>query len=122
MQQNYDRGLDRLGVARQPCVPNARGDGGTPGDGTKGLAWTGIGQELRKDSLRDVAQLLDRLVDLGTQALQQRAVLGPRELLFHKREMHPKREEALLGAVVQVALDPPPFGVPRFQDARAGVA
>ena len=116
------RRLDRLGVARQPCVPNDGGDGGAFGDGTKGLAETCVRQELRIDALRHVAQLLDRLVDLGTQALQQRAVLGSRQLLFDKREMHPKREQALLRAVVQVALDAPPLGVPRFQDARAGVA
>ena len=64
-----------------------------------------------------------RLLDLGAEPLDHRRCSAPLELLAGELEVDPQRDQALLGAVVQVALDAPPLGVAastiRARDARS---
>jgi hypothetical protein len=69
-------------------------------------------------SVREIAQLLERLGELLLDAVEQRPDLGaggdPRG---HHAEAQRQRYEPLLGAVVQVALEPPPRAVACGGDA-----
>ena len=114
--------LDSLGVAADPGVVDADGDRRAarhPGEREGDPA---LREGLRVDAARHGAQLVDRRVDLGAEALEHRPLLGSVDLLPRERQVDPQRHEPLLGAVVQVALDPPPLGMPGLQDAGLGGA
>ena len=76
------------------------------------------------DAARELAQLPDRvlrlLARLGEQPRGARGIR--RELRLGEPERDGDGDHPLLGAVVQVALDPPALGVGRFEDALTGVA
>ena len=57
------------------------------------------------------AQLLDGVLDVGAEASEHGALFRAIELLAGEREVNSQRHQALLRAVVEVALDAPPFGV-----------
>src|SRR5215207_3279290 len=76
-----------------------------------------IGEHRRVDPTRQLAYLLERLVELLTRAVQQAPRLpGVRaQLLSGHPERERQRDEPLLGAVVEVTLQPPAF--PQAQHA-----
>ena len=73
------------------------------------------------DPARQLAELLERLRELGAGPGEQLARSGrvAREPRLGEPKRQRERDEPLLRAVVQVALEPPPLGVARLDDARA---
>src|SRR5262249_36515056 len=72
-------------------------------------------------SVRELAQLVDRDRDLGECTLERLTGAlwrGRAELVLCVAEREPDRDEPLLGAIVEVALDPPPFRVRGGADPR----
>ena len=71
-----------------------------------------LGQHRGVDAARQLAQLLQRRLQLGLGAVEQRT--GALGILLHPRLRQPQlqrqRHEALLSAVVEVALQPPALG------------
>ena len=114
-----DRRLDRLGVASAPRVLDADGHRRLARDDRERRADAEGGQELGIDAVRDRPQLVDGFVDLDAEALEHPRRLRRIELLGRDREVDAQRHEALLGAVVQVALDAPPLGVAGLEDPLA---
>ena len=66
-----------------------------------------------------VPQLLDGVVDLGAQALSIARSSGRSSCSPASVRWRPQGHEALLRAVVQVALDAPPLRVAGLEDPRA---
>ena len=83
-----------------------------------------IGERRRIDPARERAHLVDRVLDLGAEPAQRRGALRVLAvgLLGHQLELDAQRDEPLLGAVVEVALDPAALVVGGRLDARARVA
>ena len=77
-------------------------------------------EQRRVDAVREVAKFLHRLVDRGAKLVENRP--GPLRVrvdeLADRSEVRLERDEVLLGAVVEVALDPAPLGVGGGDDAR----
>ena len=75
------------------------------------------------DAAREVAQLLQRELRLlpGLPHQLSRGRIAARGALLGHPQIQRQRHEALLGAVVEVALDPPALRVRGRDDARAGV-
>ena len=73
------------------------------------------------DAARERAQLLERAHDLGVGLVEELldALASSPSAAARELERQPDPEQPLLGAVVEVALEPPPLGVPRLDDARA---
>ncbi len=68
-----------------------------------------------------LAQVGDRALELGEGTVHERhELLVPCGLLAERPEREQRRREPLLGAVVQVPLEAPPFLVARPHDAQAG--
>ena len=74
--------------------------------------------------MRQLPDLVERLADVLTEGVQLRdAALGiARHELLGELELDPQRDQPLLRAVVQVALEAPPLAVGRRQDPRARLA
>ena len=71
---------------------------------------------------RDLPQLLERFGELGSRRHQQPADLGFQvEALADPSQLQCQRDEPLLGAVVDVALEPPPLAVRRRDDLHAAL-
>jgi hypothetical protein len=72
--------------------------------------------------VREVAELLQRVVDPGREAIEHLG--GARRILVEERarELHldPERDHVLLRAVVEVPFDRAPRGVARGDDPAAG--
>ena len=88
--------------------------------GERGLE-AAVGEHRRVDPAGELAQLGERFVELGARAgehlggalgIGDRAVAG-------EPQAQPDRDQALLGAVVEVALEAAAFGEARLHDARA---
>jgi hypothetical protein len=110
--------LDGRGIEAQ----DAHGDGGM-GDGCLQRALEAFAIEhLRRRPVRDGAQVVDGALDLDVEPLEPLAVLSGRELLRGEGEPDPQRDETLLGAVVEVASDPPPLGVAGLEGTRPRVS
>ena len=79
-------------------------------------------QRGRMDAAGELAQLLQRLGQLVARGAHE--LLGllrvATDLAPDQRELQRERDQPLLGAVVQVALDAAPLGVGRGDDALAG--
>ena len=73
------------------------------------------------DAARERAQLVERADDLGVGLGEELVDCGAAvgEPAAGELEREPDPEQALLGAVVEVALEPPPLGVAGLDDARA---
>ena len=73
------------------------------------------------DTAGDVAQLLDRLGDLAHGRFQgaRHACRRVTQLMLDMPEGQPDGDHSLLGAVVQVALDPAPFGFGGLDDPQS---
>ena len=80
-----------------------------------------VGEHRRVDAVRERTQLVERLVHLVLELAQALdAALGiPPDDLLRQLELDPQRDEPLLGAVVQVALDPAPLVLGAGRDAGA---
>jgi hypothetical protein len=80
-----------------------------------------ISQDGGEDAAREGAQGLQGVVGLRTDLLQQRARAGRRCLqhLTCQPSVDGNGDEVLLGAIVDVALEPAPFGILRGDDALA---
>ena len=80
-----------------------------------------IGEHRRMDPARELAQLADRLVEVLRRAVEQ--LPGRLRIVVHARARQPQaqreRDEPLLRAVVQVALDLAPRRVGALDDPRA---
>ena len=83
-----------------------------------------LGEDRRVDAAGERAQLGERVdglgVRLGEELVEGGAAVG--EPAAGELEREPDPEQALLGAVVEVALEAAPLGVAGFDDARAGGA
>jgi hypothetical protein len=79
-----------------------------------------LGEDCRMDALRQLAELRQRLGQLLRSDLEQlRRLLGAgADLLEGHPQADRKSHEPLLGAVVQIALEPAPFGVACLDDAK----
>ena len=70
---------------------------------------------------RELAQLLQRRGQLLLRRVEQPRLVGVgREVHGEEAELDREGDELLLGAVVQVALEPPALGVAGADDAGAG--
>ena len=72
--------------------------------------------------MRQLAQLVDRDRELGNGTIDRligESRLAGAELVLGVAQPQPDRDQPLLRAVVQVALDSPAFGVPGRHDPRA---
>ena len=79
------------------------------------------GEKGRVQAACELAKILERALELGERTVDQRLeLLVARSLLAQHAEREQRRGEPLLGAVVQVPLEAPPFLVPRPHDAQAG--
>ena len=86
---------------------------------------TCLGQDRRVQSLRQFAQIADRGLCFGTGRVEFREGrrIGFRpEAPAKQLQRDPERHETLLRAIVEVALDPPPFGVLRLGQPGTGCA
>ena len=74
--------------------------------------------------MRELPQLLDRLLHLARQLVEhlQPCILVVDDDVPGQAEVDGQRDEVLLGAVVQVALDAAALGVPAGHDARPRLA
>ena len=76
------------------------------------------------EAARELAQLLEgerKLLPRPAEDRRRRVGIAP-ELGLGEPEGERERDEALLGAVVEVPLEPPPLGVGRVDEARRGAA
>ena len=119
-----DRGLDLLRVAADRRRPS------TSVGSTRAVrrprrsasAQAAVHQQRRVDAVREVAQLLHRLLEVARRSgrASSFACVGVAVgELAGEPHAHRERDEVLLRAVVQVALDPAPLGVGRLDDAGA---
>ena len=82
-----------------------------------------VGEDGREEPVRELAQILDRGAQLGVRLLERGGRLhAGREPRAHEPERQGESDEALLGAVVQVPLEPAPLGIGGVDDAGAGAA
>jgi hypothetical protein len=103
------------------------GDGDRRALGQRRQRWAraGLAEDHRVDAARQLAQLRERQSQLGDRLVERRGevlVRGTPELGVGDAEGQREVHQPLLGAVVQVALDPAAFGVPELHDAGAGGA
>ena len=115
------RRLDRIG---QPVVePDVQLDrhGGAPRQHLERRHEPVVGEDRRVDAAGQLAQLLERLREVRVGAPEQlgrlRVAVG--DLPPDQAQGERERDEPLLRAVVQVALEPAPLVVARRDDARA---
>ena len=93
--------------------------GGAPRDVAERLGETVVGKQLRVDAVRDVSELVDRLVDLELEPGDATVELGGGRHALEQDELNPQREQPLLRPVMEVLLDPVPRDVVRGGDPRA---
>jgi hypothetical protein len=78
-----------------------------------------IGEHGRVDPARELPQLLDGCRNVCARGVEELDSPGSRvEARGHQLQRDRERDQTLLGAVVEVALEPAPFGVTRLDDAR----
>ena len=122
--EEVGRSLDAAREARHLGVDGDR-QRRSPRQRAQRLGQAVLAQHGRIDAAGELAEILDGGAELGRGLFEQRAdvdaltglVPAPRDLQRQR-----ERDEALLRAVVDVALDAPPLGVLRGDDARAGGA
>ena len=80
-----------------------------------------VGEDRGVDAARQLAQLVERARELGLGLLEQpgNRVGAPLERALGEPQLQGERDEALLRAVVQVALEAAALGVAGAHDARA---
>ena len=99
-----------------------RGERGAVAGGAQRVGQAAVHEQRRVDPVREVAQLLHRVLEIGRDLVEHllRGVgIGVGELSREPRA-HRQRDEVLLRAVVQVALDAAPFEVGGLDDAGTG--
>ena len=98
-----------------PSASTRTGVAGTAG-GRAGSASAqpAVEQQRRVDALRELADLIDRLLGVAAESSSStaRASAGSESTrLGGEPQVHDEPHQLLLRAVVEVALDPPPLGV-----------
>ena len=99
-----------------------RGYGSACGDRGERVGQAAVGEQRRVDAVGELAQLLERRCQVAAELLEDRRRLRrvrPRQFARQPHAGH-ERDQPLLRAVVQVALDAPALRVRRRDDARAG--
>jgi hypothetical protein len=118
------RGLDRLGQPLARDLDDLDRQRRAHGERLDGGLQPAVGEHGRVDPAGELAQLLERTRELllrGGDHLA-RPVGGLADLVLGDPKGEAERDEALLGAVVQVALQPPPLLHAGLHDPRAGAA
>ena len=119
-----DRGLDLLRVPADLLGLDRRGQRGAVAGGAERVGQPAVHQQRRVDAVREVAQLLHRLLEVGRDLVEH--LLGGVGVgvgeLAGEAGAHRERDEVLLRAVVQVALDAAALEVGGLDDAGAGAA
>ena len=113
------RGLERLGLAPHPVGLDPDRHRGALRDLLQRRTEALRAQDRRHGAVRHPAQLLDRQLDLVVEPLQDRPVLTVLELLAREREVDAQRQQPLLCAVVQLALDSFALGLADLEQPRA---
>ena len=92
--------------------------------GAERLDQPAVDQERRVDPVRQLAQLLNRLLDLAGQLVEhlEPCLRVVDDDVPGQAQVHRQRDEVLLRAVVQVPLDAATFGVAAGHDARPRLA
>ena len=117
------RGLDRLGQPLGERDGQLERDAGAVGELVERRRQPALGQQARVDALAELAQLGQRVREGRPAPRDDRLRRGSgrrSSRALGEAERHRDRHEALLGAVVEVALDPPPLGVGRLDDPSRG--
>ena len=117
------RALDcrRQAFAGRQLAPDARRHGTHPGDRAQGRHQAAVDQDRRRDPTHEVAQLREGLPCLLL-ALEDELPCGYRigvDPLAGEPEIEREHHEALLGAIVEVALDPVQLARLDVDDRRA---
>ena len=115
------RRLDVLGIARRALDHDVDRHGRLERGGAHRAGQPVRGERRREDPCGQRAQLVEDAVDVVGQPLEQLACAG-RAAGHHvlgELEPDPQRDQPLLAAVVEVALDPPALVVGRREDPRA---
>ena len=96
------------------------GHGRAVGDGGKGGLEAAIGEDAGMDSARELAELLERGIELGARDLELAGRRGVwLDTRFETSKDQRNRDEPLLGAVVEVALDAAARAVLGLHDPRS---
>ena len=104
-----------------PSASTDVGQRGAAGGGAQRLGEAAVHEQRRVDAVREVAQLLHRFLEVEADLVEHRLGLlgiGVGDLA-REAHAHRERDEVLLRAVVQVALDAAALGVGRLDDAGA---
>ena len=115
------RHLDRFGKPPGYAHVHHHRDGRAPGECAQCGAQPALGQGRRVDAAGESSQVVEHAAQLTGDVLDLGAGLGRKggHLDHHAQSQH-QRDEELLRAVVQVALDPSPGLVRRRHEPRAG--
>jgi hypothetical protein len=111
--------LDRVGQALARRLRHLDRNGRASGQVVERGGQAAVGEDRRMDAAGEVAQLLEgqpRLLPRAAHELGGLRITLLSALLGHAQG-ESEGDQALLGAVVQVALDAPPFGVRGLDDA-----
>jgi hypothetical protein len=115
-----DGRLDVLGVAAGRRRLERRRLSRAPCDAGQGLAKSELAEHRRVQPLREIAQLLQDLLELGAELGESSCGLRVRRRqLACETDPDAQGDEVLLRSVVEVTLDPAALGVSRRDDARA---
>ena len=113
------RGLDGGGQATGALTDDVDRDGRARGQRAYRRLEPALGQHHGMDAARQIAQLLEALPELVDRAVEERRRVGT---VGHAHACEPEvqrqRDEPRLRAVVEVALDAPPFAVGRLDQPR----
>ena len=117
-------GLDRVAEVGHRPARDLHRHRSARGERLERRAQPAVAEQRRVDPARDLAQLLDGelgvLARLGDQERRARGIARQPRLGDAEREGH--GDHPLLGAVMEVALDPPALGVGGVDDALPGAA
>ncbi len=108
-----DRRFDVRRVAREILRVNLDVERRAARNSRERVRQSPLDEQGGRDPVRDSAHLSERRVDVAAEFVEHRlraSGVGTEDSLGHA-QLHPQRDQALLGSVVQVALDAPPFRV-----------
>ena len=116
-----DGRLDLLGEPLLGQLDELDGERRARQDRLQRRAEAAVGEDRGVDAARQLAQLVERARELGLRLDEQAEdVVGAAlERALGEPQLQRERDEALLGAVVEVALQPAALGVAGLDDARA---
>jgi hypothetical protein len=111
IQEKYDGRLDGVAVAAEPARADRRGQRRVERHEPQRLCEPVLGQRRRRGAVRERAHHVDGLVDPVADRVELLDAIGHvgTQLLGEEREADAQREQLLLGAVVEVALELAPL-------------